>query len=317
MTTTKKILLLGRAGVGKSSIRLTVFEGKNPQELLLNPLEPTRGISPKQYSWVDVDIGLFDTSGQELSALLQDEDEQNLAFTNSDMVIYIFDYKSWSTNQDSIINEMKSILQLINEKYKDTRISAFLHKIDKISEDTREDEIDQINNTILKTVNLKLYSTSLYPDLIYNTYNAMYHLISEFSEETSHFRNILDYYIPDKTKTLSFITNQKNSIIAQAMTNDFNTNLINFSHNLFGQLSLLFEEMTNNDKIEHIIITSTNKLNIILKRLNFKKFELKNVVCISQELSANKLIWLTGQLQRNFHEYINLGKDKLDSDGVN
>ncbi len=42
----KKILLLGRAGTGKSTIKEIIFEGKNPKDLIYNPLAPTRGITP-------------------------------------------------------------------------------------------------------------------------------------------------------------------------------------------------------------------------------------------------------------------------------
>ena len=57
-----KILILGRAGTGKTSIKKIVFEGLDPKDLLYNPLEPTRGISPSVYSWLDLKIGLFDSS---------------------------------------------------------------------------------------------------------------------------------------------------------------------------------------------------------------------------------------------------------------
>ena len=62
----KKILLLGRASTGKTTIKKILFEGKDPKDLLYSPLAPTRGITPSIYSWLDLDLGLFDSSGQEL-----------------------------------------------------------------------------------------------------------------------------------------------------------------------------------------------------------------------------------------------------------
>ncbi|MCK4380178.1 MAG: 50S ribosome-binding GTPase, partial [Candidatus Lokiarchaeota archaeon] len=62
----EKITLIGRAGVGKTSIIKVMFEGENPKDLINNPLEPTRGIIPKIYSWMDIELSIFDTSGQEL-----------------------------------------------------------------------------------------------------------------------------------------------------------------------------------------------------------------------------------------------------------
>ena len=45
-TQERKILLLGRAGIGKTSIKELIFKGKEPKELIYNPLSPTRGLSP-------------------------------------------------------------------------------------------------------------------------------------------------------------------------------------------------------------------------------------------------------------------------------
>lgn len=73
----KKILLLGRAGTGKTSIKKIIFEGLDPKDLLYNPLEPTRGIAPTVYSWLDLKLGLFDSSGQELSYLLNNETDSD------------------------------------------------------------------------------------------------------------------------------------------------------------------------------------------------------------------------------------------------
>lgn len=90
----KKILLLGRAGVGKSSLKKIIFEGRNPDELLIHSLAPTRGIETSAYSWLDLELSVFDTSGQELKNLLEDESEQLLAFGGVDIVIYVLITKS-------------------------------------------------------------------------------------------------------------------------------------------------------------------------------------------------------------------------------
>ncbi len=71
----KKILFIGRAGVGKTSIMQVIFEGKDPKNLILFPLVPTRGILSSVYKWMDLELGVFDTSGQELLFILENEDE--------------------------------------------------------------------------------------------------------------------------------------------------------------------------------------------------------------------------------------------------
>ncbi len=304
----KKILLLGRAGTGKSSIRTAIFEGEMPLKLLTTPLKPTRGLSPHVYSWIDLELGIFDSSGQELNFLLNDEEERALAFKNSDIICYIFDYTSWINNQELIINEILKIKKIIEDSFENTTLILFLHKIDLIREENLEEQIGQIKEEIETNYNFNIYFTSLYPKLIYNTYNALYQIISSFSEETQQLKSILDDNLKDLSNTLSYATNRNNSIIVQSMTRDFDTNLINYSHNLTAGLNQSFEEMTQDDNIEHIIISSSNNLNIIMKNLGIKKFDLKNLVFISQGLSVNKLIWLIGDTRLKLNNYIYKGK---------
>ncbi|TXT67651.1 MAG: hypothetical protein BAJALOKI1v1_30012 [Promethearchaeota archaeon] len=58
-----KLVLVGKAGAGKTSIKQAIFEMRNPDDLIIYPLDPTRGINTSNYSWMDVDINVFDTSG--------------------------------------------------------------------------------------------------------------------------------------------------------------------------------------------------------------------------------------------------------------
>jgi hypothetical protein len=123
-----------------------------------------------------------------------------------------------------------------------------------------------------------------------------------------YLKEILDITIREFSKTMFFITNLNDSIVVQSMSKDFNTLMINHSHNLITQLNTTFENMVKNDKIEHLILSSS-KLNIIMKCLNYQNIKLKNLICLSERLSANKLIWITGQIQlklKNIY-YLNKG----------
>ena len=103
--TSSKVLLLGRAGTGKSTIKNIVFEGADPKDLLINPLEPTRGISPTVHSWLDLTFGIFDSSGQELSYLLnhQDDQEHLIAFENNDFIFFTLTFSAGETCLKNVI----------------------------------------------------------------------------------------------------------------------------------------------------------------------------------------------------------------------
>ncbi|MHA1376669.1 MAG: ADP-ribosylation factor-like protein [Promethearchaeota archaeon] len=310
-TSAQKILLLGRAGTGKTTIKKIIFEGVDPKELLVNPLDPTRGLSPSVYSWLDLKIGLFDSSGQELEALLNNKDEYDLAFHNTDIVIYIFDYPTWVGNPEEIIIEIQKIQKIIKDDSYSAKIIIFIHKIDLINNETRKDILKEITKVLKKKLPFSIFYTSIHPEFIFSTYNAFYEILASYSKETFHLKKILDDFIKESSKSMFFITNQNNSIISQSTSKDFNFGNINHSHKLIAQITQTFEDMSNNSKIEHLILSGQNNLNLILNNLNLSQFEIKNLICISESLSANKLIWMVGQIRLKIKNlfYFNI-KDK-------
>ena len=310
-TSAQKILLLGRAGTGKTTIKKIIFEGFDPKELLVNPLDPTRGLSPSVYSWLDLKIGLFDSSGQELESLLNNKDEYDLAFNNTDAVIYIFDYPTWVGNPEEIIAEIQKIQKIIEDDSYSAKIIIFIHKIDLINNENRKDTLKEITEVLKEKLPFSVFYTSIHPEFIFSTYNAFYEILASYSEETFHLKEILDDFIKESSKSMFFITNQNNSIISQSTSKDFNFSNINHSHKLIAQITQTFEDMSSNSKIEHLILSGQNNLNLILNNLNLSQFEIKNLICISESLSANKLIWMVGQIRLKIKNlfYFNI-KDK-------
>ena len=68
-----------------------------------------------------------------------------------------------------------------------------------------------------------------------------------------------------------------------------------------------FENLVKNNKIKQLIISSSN-INIIMNNLNYQKFSLKNLICLSETLSANKLIWTIGQIRLKLKNVYYLNK---------
>ena len=307
-TTERKILLLGRAGVGKTTIKEIIFEGHDPRDLLINPLSPTRGIKPSVYSWLDLSLGIFDSSGQELNGILNKNKTQSVAFENTDVIIYIFDFMIWASKSKEIIKEIQDIIDIIRIRSYDTKMILFLHKIDQVNPSNRESDINDLKNEIQNKFNLPIYFTSIYPDFIYSVYNGFYEILSRFSEETFKLKNILDGRLKDYSKIMCFITNNNNSIIIQSMSKDFYTTLINHVHKLIAQINQSFDNLAES-KIEHLIISSSNGINIIMINLNLPRYNLKELICTSENLSSDKLILLVDEIKTELNKYLNLIKE--------
>jgi len=304
----KKFLLIGRASVGKTSIKKTIFEGENSKDLIIHPLEPTRGITSSIYSWMDLELVLFDTSGQELPFLLEDEKKQNKAFNKADVIIYVFDYPTWASNSQEIKDEIKEIENLISRNYIEAKFLLFFHKIDLINKKFRE-KLKLLKNQIQEILNLpeikKIYFTSIHPLLIYNTYNAFSEIFCGFLRETSDLKHILDNIVKDFPKTMGFITSKNNSIIVQTEINDFDINLINQLHTKILEISQSTEDETLISKKINYIDSGSKILSVIIDNLNHFNPNFKNLIIFSENFSKENLNLLIEKLEIEFNKYYN------------
>jgi len=182
---------------------------------------------------MDLELGVFDTSGQELPYLLEDEQEQLIAFENANVVIYLFDYPTWTSKSQEIINEIHTIynsLKDINDKIK---LALIFHKVDLINQKIKGNYFlmrNGIKNRINLPENIPIYFTSLYPESVHSTFNAFSNILSNLSIESQNLRDILNQYINTFPRTISFITKKDKSVLVQSIGSEFNTGNL---HNLY------------------------------------------------------------------------------------
>ena len=219
------------------------------------------------------------------------------------MLFRSLDYTQWQQNKSDVLEELKEIQKLINQESEQAKLVMFFHKVDLIPEDSRDDQIKRILEEISKGFDLPIYFTSIYPNLIYNLYSAFYDVLGNLSDDTARIKDILDEKIMDLSQTMIFITNENNNIVVQTMTPDFEFNLIYYIHEMIGQLNDTFTEMKADDKIEHFTLQTVDEFNIVLKNISHSKHQLQNLICISNDLNANKLIFMLGKLSRDIYNY--------------
>ena len=304
-----KITLIGRAGVGKTSILKVLFEGENPKDLMINPLEPTRGIIPKIYSWMDVELSIFDTSGQELPFLLEDENEQMIAFDKAAIVIYILDYPNWINQSQDIVNEINKVVKILKLKNIENNLILIFHKIDLIKQKANVN-YQLMKNGIKERLNLPknipLYFTSITPELDFTLYNAFSEILSSLSRDASNLKLIIDDKIRSLPESICFVTNHEDFIIVQSMTHDFNTDLI---YKLYILVSYYIKSVTVNndyDKVIHSIDSTNRKLCLIVGNLENISPDLKRLVLISEDKNKNNLFKLREKMKLEIVNYYNL-----------
>ena len=91
-------------------------------------------------------VWLLDSSGQELESLLDNKDEYDLAFDNTDKIIYILDYPTWMSSSEEIILEVQKINGIIKNNSYLADIVLFFHKIDLIGIKNRKGVLKEITN---------------------------------------------------------------------------------------------------------------------------------------------------------------------------
>ena len=169
MIENKKIILVGPAGAGKTSIYNTYFETLNPRSVLESPLEPTRGINSGLYSLFNTKLGIFDLAGQENDIWLTSNQD---VFKQSNAIICIFD----ATNSiESIIIFLIKIIQIKNRlKLFDCTIYAFMHKIDLVEPTYAFQKIkaigDFFESQYRKGKEIEIFKTSITKDFFFITY---------------------------------------------------------------------------------------------------------------------------------------------------
>jgi len=287
---TKKLLFLGRAGVGKTTIKEIIFEGKDPKTMLEFAIQPTRGIESNNYSWLDLELVIFDTSGQELANLILDEKESLYAFSGADAVIYILDYDLWHNFSLEISDEISEIYNIARNKSQKAKFIVLFHKIDLIPEEIRNNLrlfVIQLQNIFNLSVKPEVYFTSIAENYMYSLQNAISQILCNLSEETFLLKEILDRNLIPFPESICFITDKHKNIIVQSKSRDFNVNMIYESYRIYYHITKDDKAQDYEDGKSHLIYLQDKFLRMIKKKLFLQLKTLDSLVCAS--LSINQV----------------------------
>ena len=295
---TTKITFAGKPEVGKTTIKKVIFEGEDPNKLVLFPLEATIGIKYSVHEFMDSKIVLIDTPGQSLSDLLEDEEKQRKSFENSDAIIYIFDYPTYIENSEDIINDIRSIYNINRRHEFGAKIILFLHKVDLIIVKKIGFKLaivkKQINKLLSLPDELPIHFTSLHPNLIYTIYNALSDTVGIFSEEISNLKDILKNLTMDLSKTICLVSNKEDNLIIQLMSDDFDTTI------LFSLYEKIYKLSSSQDDLlskSNLITLGSKLLHAVSADISPFNTNFKNIIFLSETLEVNELLHLVVELK--------------------
>lgn len=294
-------------GTGKTSIKQAIFEGADPKKLVLYPLDPTRGIETDNYDWFDLNLGLFDTSGQELPFLLVDKLEQLKAFDKTDEIIYVLDYIGWIREKKAILEEIREIYQISQIYSKEAHFDIFFHKIDQISQKNKG-YLDLIRDEIVIDLNFdntpRVFFTSLFPKQISRTFNAFSEILSNFSTDSLIIKGLIDKNLQEFSKTICFVTNSKHNIIVQTMSSDFNTKIVRDLQMLVSRLDNLPINLSGMPNEVNLVELGPKLIRFIIGTLSSLNNNLNKIHIFSEEIEKEQISNFFANIQMDLKKMV-------------
>ncbi|UCC18656.1 MAG: 50S ribosome-binding GTPase [Promethearchaeota archaeon] len=301
-----KVTFVGKPEVGKTTIKKVILEGEDPNELIMFPLEATIGIQYSLHDFMDLKVSLLDSPGQSLPVLLEDEQKQLMTFGDTGAIIYIFDYPNWIENSQDIIDDIKKIYEIRNKLEVEAKIVLFLHKIDLLIHKKIGSMLALIRRQVIKQLNLPeelpIYFTSLHPNLIYTVYNAISDIFSNFSKDSSQLKEIIKNIIHSLSKTICVVSNQKNNLIIQVSSSDFDSSILYYLYEGIYKSNKLSEESHSKSKF---INAGSKILYMVGENISNYHPNFNDILIFSEVLQEEDLKKLIEQVKEELDQHYN------------
>jgi Ras-related GTP-binding protein A/B len=130
----KKVLLMGKAHSGKTSMRSIIFANYLARDT--TRLSPTLDVEHHHVRFLgDLVLNLWDCGGQDAFFESYFERDRETIFRSVELLIYVFDIESETPEKD--FDHFSGVLQAIEENSPDARVFVLIHKMDLVAEEDR------------------------------------------------------------------------------------------------------------------------------------------------------------------------------------
>jgi Ras-related GTP-binding protein A/B len=190
----KKVLLMGKAHSGKTSMRSIIFANYLARDT--TRLSPTLDVEHSHVRFLgDLVLNLWDCGGQDAFYESYFERDREAIFRSVELLIYVFDIESDEPEKD--FDQFCGVLEAIEENSPDARIFILVHKMDLVAEEDREAILEDRRQLIQETCkscgveSFQFYGTSIWDETLYRAWSeivtALIPSISILETHLNHF----------------------------------------------------------------------------------------------------------------------------------
>jgi len=174
----KKVLLMGKSGAGKTSMRSIIFANYIARDT--RRLGATIDVEHSHVRFLgNLVLNLWDCGGQEAFMENYFASQRDNIFRNVEVLIYVFDVESRELEKD--YHYYQSCLEAILQNSPDARVFCLVHKMDLVQEDQRElifRQREEDMKRLSKPLQCKCFPTSIWDETLYKAWSSIvYQLI--------------------------------------------------------------------------------------------------------------------------------------------
>lgn len=135
MASKKKVLLMGKSGAGKTSMRSIIFANYLARDTMR--LSPTLDVEHTHVRFLgNLVLNLWDCGGQYRFYESYFDSQRDTIFRNVEILIYVFDIDSGDLEND--ITLFDNVLEAMEQNSPDASIFILVHKMDLVAEEDRD-----------------------------------------------------------------------------------------------------------------------------------------------------------------------------------
>lgn len=221
----KKVLLMGKAHSGKTSMRSIIFANYLARDT--TRLSPTLDVEHHHVRFLgDLVLNLWDCGGQDAFFESYFERDRETIFRSVELLIYVFDIESETPEKD--FDHFSGVLEAIEENSPDARVFVLIHKMDLVAEEDREAILEDRKRLIGDSCaargvqHFQCFGTSIWDETLYKAWSEIVtNLIPNLSLLETHLSNFTRICDADEVVLFERATFL---VIAHAQMNDDENN---------------------------------------------------------------------------------------------